>query len=305
MNERTRKLLEKSQKALRHLAMLARKGAIKTISIARSSAQKAGPWLSKNYRGLSVWLEEKQIQAQERAANRAADRERTRLHKQQAEQERKERAEREEKERLEAEIQRLKNERFQRHNLLIETLSDDLNSLEHNVGNTFKLMPPEDRNRLLSMGSGLDIGGHGLNILNNQREVQKALEKGVPFYVCRTVVDMNEKEIGALKLLSYLNSKGIVSDRYYDYSQLCIAYNRGDSMFKSFAKETITRNSDMAISVMMNAWMKQQLEPSKIAVNEMLAHIGWLRKQEGDPEWQSIIDQELRGAQGWMRSDAV
>jgi len=212
----------------------------------------------------------------------------------------------------EAEQQRLKAEelaketarREARHADLIETLSDDFNALEHNLGGTYKFMTPEQiSSYIFQLGS--EISGHNLNIMNNKKEVMQVFKSGFPITINRTVVDMNEKEIGILRLMSFMNSLNLISDKYYDYVQLCIAYNSGKSTMQYSVSHKVTKCSDTAVMVFSQAWTKSTLEPPQIAINESIAQIGRIRKDIDDPELKATIEKELLGARGWMKAEAI
>lgn len=202
------------------------------------------------------------------------------------------------------EQERLIAERKLRHQKLIECLSDDFNQLESDLSEMLMFIGEKNLTKYM-LPVFQKLGPHGLNIDQNEKEVKKAFAQGIGHSVRRTVADMSEREVGILKLLSLMNTLGLVSDKYFNFTQLCIVYDNGKTILSRNADAPRTKRSDTAIFRFLEVWLETEAASPSVAVNESIATIGNIRRDINDPEIRQIIDREIKGASGWLRADSL
>ncbi|UTW58842.1 cell envelope integrity protein TolA [Kordiimonas sp. SCSIO 12603] len=207
------------------------------------------------------------------------------------------------REQAEAKAQ-LQTQRELRHKQLLETLSDDFSQLEHDMSETLKFIGSKMIGQYVMRFHG-KLEGHSLNLNQNEREVKAVFTEGVGLCLRRTVADISEREAGVLKLLSLMNTLDLISDKYFGFCQLCIVYNDGKTKLRRKADAPTTRRSDAAIFKLVEVWLEQESETPYTAVNEGIATLGNIRQEVNDPELRAIIEKELTGAQGWLRTNSL
>lgn len=205
---------------------------------------------------------------------------------------------------LEEKHQQEMEERQLRHDILLEMLSDDFNTLEHELSGHLKGMPHSDFMRYV-LASESTLGIHHKTLLKNQVELHIALQAGVPHYISRTVASMSPKEIGLLKMLSYLNSIGIIDDRYYEKVELSITYNGGTCSFYIGRQNRDKTLGNETLRHFAMFWAKSEVEKSAIILDQAIATIGQVRKTIKDPKLKATIEKEILGAKGWLRTDSL
>lgn len=216
------------------------------------------------------------------------------------------------------EVANLKRARNTRHQKLIDIFSDDYNTFEHDLGDTFKFATPEQVLGTIREAFS-DLNGHALNLDNNEKEVLRVFKTGISHAVARPVSDIPEKEIHILKLLSYLNTLELVSDQFIDTVQLSIAYNGGSSSLYATYSGSLTSKSDIAIRLLLEWWLTKHLKKPQLMINESITVIGRIRKDIhddnlleatslsktiSDQELLGIIDNGLDNGKSWATSDS-
>lgn len=204
----------------------------------------------------------------------------------------------------EKELIRLSEERQLRHEILLETLEDDFNTLDHSLSVVLKKISKHRFLRLV-LASESTLGEHYRALLMNKDEVYIKIQDSIPHYISRTVADISEKEMGLLKMISYLNLLGIIKDEYFDKVQLAIAYNQGTCSFYIGKRVYSSTNTNHIIFHFLPFWAKTEVEKSAVVINEAIATIGQVRKTIKDPKLKATIEKEILGAKGWLRVDSL
>lgn len=196
-------------------------------------------------------------------------------------------------------------ERQLRHEILLDTLSDDFNTLEHELSDHLMHIPDSDFLRLVLASESALEARYYKPLLMERDNFSSKLCKGVPHYISRTVASMSPKEIGLLKMLSYLNSLGIINDRYYEKVQLSITYNGGTCSFYGGRYNRDRTFGNEVLRQFAMFWAKSEVEKPAIVLDEAIATIGQVRKTIKNPELQATIEKEILGAKGWLRTASL
>ncbi|MFC3052296.1 hypothetical protein [Kordiimonas pumila] len=148
--------------------------------------------------------------------------------------------------------------------------------------------------------------GHNLVAGFDRRKQIQKMKFDTRHMIIRTIADLSEREIGILKLSSFLWALGVMADNNFQHLKMSIVYNGGNSTLKEHPSSSVyvSGQSDVRIQTGIQNWLKDCVSAASIAVNEAIAEIGTIRNSIDDPKLKSIIDNELKGASGWLRASS-
>ena len=201
--------------------------------------------------------------------------------------------------------------REDRHDSLLETLSDDFNVLEHNLKNYLQSLNSTQIKEMLEQvnitkktyggSSNANAATFGHNMVSNVfiSKYKNMCKKGGNHFISRTVADLSDKEIGVLKFMSLLNIWNFITDKHFEDFFRCIVYNSGSSTLKVYRSAS---SDDNVLGAALSWRLKQYIDASNLAVNEAIATIGEAKSEVDDPEIKDIFERELKGASGWMNA---
>jgi hypothetical protein len=211
--------------------------------------------------------------------------------------------------------------REERHKILLVTMEDDFNVLTQDLSLYLSNLEPYEIEAMIEgatvenqqyniNGGAASIGsaiGRNAVLGVKRSNAQSKIRAGGNHTITRTIADFEEKEKGILRLLSFFNLLGLITDEYYDFIQLSIIYNGGMSSFvikanKNGEPRKKPTDSENIIYFAITNWLKEAIGPSRVSVNEAIATIGRVRQQVKDPKLIAIIDQELKHGDSWLRS---
>lgn len=205
--------------------------------------------------------------------------------------------------------------RRERHEKLIETLSDKFNALEHDLAPVLKILTKDQIKDKLYDVLGEDTTaflykGQRNNIDYSRGDCIKVIQAGGYHTLTRTVVGLSEKEIGILKFISLLNSIDVIDDDFYYYIQMVIIYNNGNSIFEKKPKQFrpgmyISGDVDAIVTALVQKSLEADKLNSEGGFEEAIREIGRVKKERNDPELNALIDKELKGVEGWMNPSVI